>query len=202
MITTENLLSIANRVVNEPAGIGDPALQANSESWAPYLRFMHALVKEYHPQVVVECGVYMGTCTAHMALGDPDTLVIGIDRQFHPGAVGNTIDHKNIMLIDGDTVAAAETVGWLIPRKKIGLLFLDSTHDGKTPRKEFEAYQPYFADECIVAVDDLFGPNHLKVLMQEFWAWLPGDKIELHFLHPTPSRDVDYPGFGVSIVRR
>lgn len=200
-LTLDNLEKIARRVVNEPWGCDDPHLAANSESWAPYLRFLNAVVKEFKPQAVVECGVYMGTATAHMALGNPDTLVVGIDRQFHPDVGKVTNPYNNILLVLGDTVESFDVVECLLEGLRIGLIFLDSTHDGITPRNEFETYHPLFADECIVVCDDLLGPKHLMEKMQDFWHWLPGEKRELHFLHPKIG-NIDEPGFGVSIVRR
>lgn len=200
-LTLDNLEIIARRVVDEPWGCGDEVLAANSESWAPYLRFLHAIVKEFKPEAVVECGVYMGTATAHMALANPNTLVVGIDRQFHPNVGKVTCFYDNIVLIDGDTVESFDTVKHVLDGLKIGLIFLDSTHDGETPRREYDAYKRLFADECVVACDDLSGPKHLMEKMQRFWKWLPGEKRELHFLHPKIG-NIDEPGFGVSIVRR
>lgn len=201
-----DLVAMAHRVVNEPWGVGDPILIANSESWAPYLRFLHNIVKEYQPDVVLECGVYMGTATRHMALGNKNTLVIGIDRDFHPD-VGKNVA-SNIVLMQSDTtnLLAEGMYKNLVfkpqgGRLELELLFLDSTHDGDTPRQEMITWSNYFGEECLVVCDDLLGPEHLKQKMQEFWRWLPGERQELHFLHPKQG-DIDEPGFGISIVRR
>jgi len=200
-LSIEQLEAIAKRVVNEPWGCGDSHLAANPESWAPYLRFLHAVVKVYKPEAAVECGVYMGTATSHMASANRSTLVVGIDRQYHPAVAEVTKPYVNIVLLTGDTLYSYYNVEDALVGRKIGLLFLDSTHDGITPRREFEIYQRLFADECIVACDDLLGPRHLMEKMQEFWNWLPGEKVELHYLHPRIG-NIDEPGFGVSIVKR
>lgn len=200
-LTVDVLEKIAKRVVNEPWGCGDDELAANSESWAPYLRFLNAVVKEFRPQAALECGVYMGTATAHMALANPDTLVIGIDRRYHLNVMNVVGRFDNVVLITGDTVHSYHNVKTALNGRHIGLLFLDSTHDGDTPKKEFEIYRTLMDDICIVACDDLLGPKHLMNKMQEFWHWLPGEKIELHFLHPKIG-NIDEPGFGVSIVKR
>jgi len=203
MMTLQRLEEIANSVINKPWGCGDPYLAQNSESWAPYLRFLNAVVSEYKPEVVVECGVYLGTATEHMAIANENTMVIGIDREFQQNAFLVADRHKNVHLVDGDTVGSAETVKLIIGDHKIGLIFLDSTHDGDTPKREFITYQPMFADECLVVVDDLIGPYHLAIVMQLFWHWLPGEKVELDFLHPKVSESQhDTPGFGISIVRK
>lgn len=204
-MTLDELKAIADESVHGLVGCNDPHLAALHESWAPFRRFLYAVAMEIKPEVIVECGVNMGTGTAHMASGSPDTLVIGIDWKYHADVWDVVGPYMNIVLLDGDTVAMAPTVKGLIGGSRIGLLFLDSTHDGLTPISEFMAYRPMFADECIVAVDDLLGPKHQMEQMQEFWRWLPGKKTELHFLHPVPETHIgiiDQPGFGVSIVRK
>ena len=202
MITLDMLEKLAHSVVNQPWGCGDKQLAANPESWAPYLRFLNGVAAMRNPDAIVECGVYMATATIHMAVGSPTTFVVGVDRQFHAAAADNVFHYPNIWLVEGDTVEAAPNVGGLLAGRKIGLLFLDSTHDGDTPRREFEAYQPMFAKECVVACDDLRGPRHLWEKMDKFWQRLPAEKLELHFLHPRLNTSYDEPGFGVAIVRK
>jgi cephalosporin hydroxylase len=207
-----DLITIAKRAVDAPWGVGDPILAKNSESWAPYLRFLHTVVKQYAPHVCLELGVYMGTATAHMALGCSSSAVLGVDRDYHPDAKANLERYPNVALFYGDTTSfevQMEVVDFLDrltldagKERLIGLLFLDSTHDGETPTREFQSFKPFFADECLVVCDDLLGPEHLKVKMQEFWEWLPGEKQEMHYLHPRLNTSYDEPGLGISIVRK
>jgi len=198
-----DLITIAERSVNYQRGMGDAALAHNSESWAPYLRFLGLVVKQYAPQVCLELGVYMGTATMHMALGSASTMVVGVDRDFHPSAGGNLSRFPNVTTVYGDTTnpLTKGTVKGLLEDKPVGLLFIDSTHDGVTPNLEYRLYQDLFAEECLVVCDDLLAPDHLKA-MQDFWEWLPGEKQILHYLHPRLNKDYPVPGFGISIVRR
>jgi cephalosporin hydroxylase len=191
----DDLEYCARQVVYEPWGVGDKHLKNNSESWAPYLRFLHTVVRTYRPKLVVECGVYMATATEHMAVACKDTMVIGIDIDFHPHASKVLSRNSNMRFIHGTSYESVEHV-MLLSGDNIGLLFLDSEHDGIIPRKEYEAYCDMFADECLVACDDILDPR-----MEEFWKWLPGDKRELHFLHPAQHSWMLIPGFGISIVR-
>lgn len=209
MMTIDDLTQIAKRVVKEPWGVGHPVLEKNPESWAPYLRFLHAVVKHYKLNVCVELGVYMGTASAHMAWANPQAKVVGVDRDFHQAAWAVPRIFPNVEYIAGDTTdpdVVAEVVKALpfsnLNHERIDLLFIDSTHNGTTPRREFVSYYPYMASECLVVCDDLLGPEHLKVQMQDFWRWLPGEKQELHFLHPRLNDTYDEPGFGISILRR
>ncbi|KKN38136.1 hypothetical protein LCGC14_0756580 [marine sediment metagenome] len=204
-----DIISIADTAHIMPTGMGDAELAKNSESWCPYLRFLAAIVAKYQPPVCVELGVYMATATMHMALGSAYSMIIGVDRDFHPAAKHNVERFSNIVLIEGDSTSVvtklevADVLPWnRLNKELIGLLFLDSTHDGDTPKMEFNLYKTLFAEECLVVCDDLLGPKHLEVKMQDFWGWLPGEKQELHFLHPRINDGHDVPGFGVSIVRR
>ena len=201
----QELKTISDQVVNQPWGVGDGYLQANSESWAPYLRFLHAVMRQYSINVALELGVYMGTATAHMSLGNPDATIIGVDREYHPNAFGVIRMYGNIIYLQGNTTSENVLISVdVLCQKfgKIGLMFIDSTHDGVTPKSEYEAYEHLFDDVCLVCCDDLIGPSHLHASMQEFWDWLPGDKLKLHHLHPRLNDSYDEPGFGVSIVRK
>ena len=205
MITLKHLEQLSQWAISQLPGCGDRFLAGLQESWAPFRRFLYACVEEFEPEAVLECGTCHGTTLMHMASACPGTMVIGIDRIRQP-----EIDHlwryDNAYFVLGDTTdnKTARMVQAILDGRKIGLIFLDSTHDGGTPMKEFSMYSRLFADECIVAVDDLLGPEHQKVKMQKFWELLPGKKMELHYLHPVPYSHIgviDQPGFGVSVVR-
>lgn len=204
------LIDIARYAVGAPRGMGDSELSKHSESWAPYYRFLSLVVSTYRPHVCLETGVYLGTATAHMAAACKNTMVIGVDRDFHKDVGQNTDRFPNIFLVEGDTTSedtmykVSNTLAMVDPvnRERIGVMFVDSTHDGETPRKEVELYSRFFDVECLIVCDDLIGPRHLHEKMMEFWEWLPGEKQELHFLHPRLNTSYDEPGFGICIVRR
>lgn len=206
----EDLVYIADNALRTQAGLGNKRLHKNSESWAPYLRFLGLAVANYKPHACLELGVYMGTATTHMAFMSPRTLVIGVDREYHPAFPKVTEGYDNIVQIVGDTTLretrdkVSEALELVDPlnKQRIGLLFLDSTHDGVTPKQEYELYSPFFDEECLVCCDDLIGPKHLEEKMKEFWDWLPGEKKEMNYLHPRRHKQHDEPGFGISIVRR
>lgn len=191
-----SLLQLALSSVDEPWGLGDPFLQ-NSESQPAYLRFLHKIVKTYKPQLVVECGVYMATCSVHMALGCDKTKVVGIDRAPHSRAYSALLLYNNFHFVLGDStsekiyVEVCEKFG-----EGIGLIFLDSEHDGVTATEEFNLWRSAFSNECLVACDDILDPR-----MKHFWDNLPGEKMEMNFLHTSQYAGYPEPGFGVSIVR-
>lgn len=195
-----NLLEIetlARASVNEPWGCGDPFLE-NTESSPPYYRFLNKVVKEYKPQIVIECGVYMATASVHMAIGNPDTQVYGIDKQPHSRTYSALLLYNNFHLIIGDTTSLL-VYDELKDRckGKVGLLFLDSEHDGETANKEFNLWKTLFTPECLVVCDDLADPR-----MKHFWDILPGEKLEMPFLHVAQYPGMLDNGFGVSIIRR
>jgi len=198
MITIKKLIEISKRIMDEPIGLGDPQLAARWETFHPYYRFLHAVMKEFRMKVAVECGVQRGVATEHMILSSEDSFIIGIDRDFHPEYLGVYERHpKNVVFLCADTTASGNRVRELLEGRTIDLLFIDSDHDGITPTKEFEQFSPMFSDVAVVCCDDTgYGEG-----MQIFWKWLPGEKVELNDLHcwqlggaPT--------GFGVSVVRR
>lgn len=196
MTNTELLINIAFSVVDDPWGVGEPILQC-SESAPGYYRFLHKLVKLYKPELVVECGTYLGFGAAHMAIGNRNTQVYTIDVAPHPSVYSITTLYKNIHLLIGKTTDPKIYTELAATDKKIGLLFLDSEHDGFTATYEYEMYSHLFADECVVACDDILDPR-----MKTFWKQLPGEKMEMNFLHVPQFAGQQNPGFGISIVRK
>ncbi len=64
--------------------------------------------------------------------------------------------------------------------------------------------QAVLADECVVVCDDIIGDNlnsYDQLMMQKFWDEMPGERINMHYLH-SEYVDVGAPGFGVSIIRK
>lgn len=191
----QRLDDIADECVNMPWGMGHEEFEGNPEIWAPYLRFLYLFVKEYKPELVIECGVYMGTSTEHMALANPDSLVIGIDIKFHPAAFNVVRRQRNVRFINGNTLDSLEHVELYSEDKLLELLYLDSTHDGVTPQGEFELYQPLMGEQCLVACDDILENQEMK----DWWASIRHPKVELHHLHPYPAPHGPDVGFGVFI---
>ena len=209
MITIQRIEELAQQALELPVGCGNQHLACLQESWAPYLRFMYLCIKTFDVKFALELGVNKGTCTGHMAYGSSLCSIFGIDIEPNMDALYMQKEFPNIKALyrgyTTDPIAVYMIENDVREFGEIGLIFLDSTHDGDTPRQEFEVYKHLFADECIVVVDDLLGPRHQMEKMQEFWQWLPGEKVELHYLHPVPDTHIgiiDQPGFGVSIVRK
>jgi len=144
----------------------------------------------------------MGTAAAHMASGNPRTQVIAIDIDPQPEAYEAEEQYPNLEVWQGDSCAFHLELT-TCPYEEIGLIFLDSLHDGERPRIELGTYKDLLTSPALVIVDDLLGPEHLRIPMQEFWEELPEPKIALHELHPqriAPGIAYhDAPGFGVCI---
>lgn len=198
---------IARMCVDEEWGLGVNIL-SNPESAPPYYRFLHHVVNIFMPEAVLELGVYLGTATAHMALGNLDTLVIGVDTHFHDRALKIRSLFSNIRYIEANTLdpltynKVIDTLCEEMPIddvsvRSIGLLFIDSEHNGITPWCEYMIYRNLFASECLVCCDDISDPN-----MRDFWNCLRGIKMEMNFLHMHQYDGYPDPGFGVCIVRR
>ena len=197
-IILQDLDCIATTCINMPWGMHHKEFEGNSEIWAPYLRFLYNFTHQYKPELIVECGVYMGTATEHMALANPDGLVIGIDKDFHNAAYNVVRRQANVRYIHGNTLEVCEHVMMLADDMPLELLFLDSEHDGITPQKELEIYEPLMGERCLVACDDI----HYNTEMEVWWDNIHNPKMELNHLHPPLTPDYVDTGFGVFIVER
>jgi len=194
-ITLEDIDNIAKIATDLPWGMNHKEFEGNSEIWAPYTRFLYKFVQTYEPLLSIECGVYMATVTEHIALANPNGLVIGIDRNFHPAAYKVVMRQRNIRFVHGDTLESFEHVKLFYEGRPLELLFLDSTHDGETPRREFEIFQPIMSEQCLVACDDILENDEMK----DWWSSIEYPKIELNYLHPYPVHGGPDVGFGVFI---
>ncbi len=193
----DQLYLIALKIIDEPWGVGIKELKNNAEAQPPYYRFLHALVKDMQPRLVVECGTYLGVGALHMAVACKDTRVITIDKNPHPKSYLHAILHNNITMLIGDTTDIACYNDVKSFNECISILFLDSEHDGFTPQKEIARYKDLFCDETLIVCDDILDPR-----MYVFWDNLPGEKVEMNFLHPAQYPNMPKPGFGVSIWHR
>ncbi len=158
-----------------------------------YAHFLQKIVKFYDLDIVLECGTGGGGSSMSLAKGNDHVLVITIDKHLHP--ITHAHLHKNysnIVIIEGDTRQVDRQVKEILSGRTIDLLFIDSTHDGVTPREEFDIYSKYFSEEVLVMADDI----SLSRSMIEFWANIPGQKADFLYLHPQHNA-----GFGVSIIR-
>ncbi len=197
-IILQDLECIAMTCVDMPWGMGHSEFEGNSEIWAPYLRFLYNFIYVYKPELIVECGVYMGTATEHMALANPDGLVIGIDKNFHNAAYDVVRRQANVRYVHGNTLESFDHMEVFADGLPLELLFLDSEHDGITSQKELEIYEPLMGKQCLVACDDI----HYNTEMDVWWDNIHRPKIELNYLHPPLTPDYADAGFGVFIVER
>lgn len=165
-----------------------------------YYRLFYRLAQELKPSVIVELGGWQGTAAAHFAAGAPEAMVISIDHHSDPGDEFNRIKMMEVVSRYGVNYIQGWTTpgyveeyqkgadGWpkvqaLLDKKKIDILFIDSWHEGRYFKKDWEYYSPLLADPALVIVDDIFD-NDIFVDMVKTWESLPGEKItstEVHY---------------------
>lgn len=143
-----------------------------------YYRFFKILAQSLKPKLSVVLGVCGGGDCLHLALGNPEGQVVGVDTQYdHPDQIDYIYKHSpNFTFWLGDSILSAGEIN-----KKYGqvdLLFIDTTHTLSQTVLEFEAWKPYLADKAIVCFDDLFRKE-----MDGFWEYLTEPKIRLDNLH-------------------
>lgn len=186
MITIEKLIDLTKKIIDNDA--------SSPPCGDLYYEFLTVVMKEFGLKIAVECGVAGGNATKRMILSSEDSFVIGINLGIQSQCL-EMYEHypHNVVFLDMDTTTAGNKVFEVLDGRTIDLLFLDSTHDGITPTKEFNQFQSMLSDIALVCCDDILVPE-----MKKFWEWLPGEKVELNNLH----NQAWAAGFGVSIVRR
>lgn len=186
------VVEIGNFVINLPADHPGHFVDQAGGLFPPsryYLAF-RMFAEKFRPKTMVVLGVCGGGDCYHLAIGNPEGKVVGVDIAYdHPEQleyIKKTCPNFEFWM--GDSVGSAKAVF-----EKVGpieFLFIDTTHTLEATCWEFEAWKPYLADGALVCFDDLF-----RTEMGNVWDLLPGPKTRLDLLHDG-SPDVGG-GFGV-----
>lgn len=156
-----------------------------------YYRFLRKLAMFLKPQVSVELGVCGGGSSLHLAIGNPDGKVFGVDvANSWPENIEYVQEHcPNFEFWRMDSLEAA-TAYKEADLPPIGILFIDTIHTYDRTMIEFYVWQELLGPDAVVVLDDLYRDG-----MDRAWEELPGQKIRLDEMHiggsPTDG------GFGV-----
>lgn len=188
--------------VGEEQPTGDPWLDIRYDEQKeivghtqPYYRLFYRIAEILKPSVVVELGGWQGTAAAHFAAGAPEATVITIDHHRDPGDEFNRMKildvvhrYPNVKYLQGWTtpgyeeewhkgaVSVFEDVKNLLDNKGIDILFIDSWHEGRYFKRDWDYYQPLLADPALVICDDVFD-SEIFIDMVATWESLPGEKF-------------------------
>lgn len=176
-------VKLANEAIKMPV-YGNPAFPPS-----PYYRFFRALAATLRPTLMVELGVCGGGASLHMALGNPEGKVIGIDHAMDYPANIDFINETcpNFELVLGDSVESAPGVAE--KHGMVGLLFIDTVHTYERTMAEWRAWEPWMAREAVICLDDLLRPG-----MNQAWNEVPWENVRIDSLHPGSTEG----GFGVA----
>ncbi len=178
------IIQLASQAINE-APYPDPRFPPSC-----YYRFLKLLASEMKSRLSVELGVSGGGGSLHLALGNSEGKVIGVDYAWdHPERINYILDNfPNYTFIKGDSVEYAPAI--YESYGKIDILFIDTTHTYHQTLTEYNSYKPFLSDRAIVCLDDLFRPH-----MDEAWNDIKADhKVRLDNLHIS---QINEGGFGV-----
>ena len=149
-----------------------------------YNRFFYELTKELKPKLTLETGTDRGRSAAHLALGNPDGLVITIDID---KTCKDNVDALKIPNITSYAIDSLAHVG-TIPDGALDILFLDSLHTYEHTIAEWRAFQRKVKRGGLAFFDDI----HLDGGMERFWSEVTGTKVDISHLH--------FSGFGAVVL--
>jgi len=179
MLDVDTLLHIAEMA------LGVPVYPSNLFAASAYYRFLRLLAEYMHPALSVELGVGTGGGSMHLALGNPESKVIGIDGGNHwPEALKHVVETcPNFEFWQRDSVEAAGYAEQLWSQsdnmRMVDILFIDTIHTYERVKAEFNAWKSLLSSRAIVLLDDLYFLG-----MDKAWEELPGSKVRLDVLHP------------------
>lgn len=148
-----------------------------------YYRVFYHMIKELKPAVALEIGIDHGHTLAHMAAGNPGTLVVGIDKR--ENCAQNMPTYPNVRLIYGDSldIETEYAVRNIVHRHGgIGVIFQDSSHHYEASHREFDIYSKFLTSNGIWCCDDVMDIFHDPLIdppgksMATYFDELPGQK--------------------------
>lgn len=157
---------------------------------AHYYRFLYEYARVESPPLMLETGTRHGHSAAHLAVGNPQGVVVTIDIEAEAKIEVDAFALPNIRSITSDSVMAVDRVTDLTlraPGAAFDLLFIDSAHFYAIASSEYLVYRPKLRHGALVLLDDI----HINPEMERFWASIEDPKVELNFLH--------YMGFGIAL---
>jgi len=134
--------------------------------WEDLARY-EAAIAATRPEIIIECGTWLGGSAIWFANHGIDVITIDVDAHPRP-------EHSRVTWLTGDTVnvdmavyVASLTHGWRT------MVVLDSAHDAAHVRREIELYGPLVTPGCHLVVED-----GIARWMNEAYAGSPLDAIE------------------------
>lgn len=144
--------------------------------YQPYYHLLYRLAGEYSTSQAVELGVHNGRGVGAMAMSGIER-VVGIDHFRHPDLDDIQKQFSNFVFLECDSLPVPGAI-----TGTIDILHIDTEHSFSQAKAEFEAYEPFLEKGAVVLFDDLHAQDD-GVL--NFFASLPGPKIQDDRLHPT-----------------
>lgn len=167
----------------------------------PYYKTFFYLAQELKPKFVAILGGFQGTDAAHFAAGAPEATVVTIDHHADPGNEKDRAkmleavqQYPNIKYLRGWTTpgyaeeypkqasdgfvpgSVFDNVKQILGDNKIDILVIDSWHEGKYFKRDWEYYSPLLASPALVICDDIFNAGHFVDMVETFES-LPGEKL-------------------------
>ena len=184
MIGLSELAAIAIDARKEPTP--DPFLESlyRLDETAVYYRFLYRLARMVRPKISVELGVCTGRGTAHMAGGNMEGVVYGIDPS--PLDMSDILARFQNIILMKDRSDSGKVLS-VIPNETVDICFVDSEHTYDNAHKEVNLWTSKLKNGGVFIFDDVEYNEDMK----RFWDWVPLQKIYLPGLH--------YTGFGAAI---
>ncbi len=151
-----------------------------------YYRFLYRVAKTFPSLRMVELGFRNGAASLHFLKGG-GRQSIGIDLGGkHKPELFDGLDFRPI-----DGSSTSPITARMAVEQPIDILFIDTDHSYETTKAEFEIWRPMVQPGGLILFDDIAAPEYG---CGQFFYEIPGNKLELDFLHP------DNWGFGVYFV--
>lgn len=154
MITNDDLEGLRQKAIS-CTGVGDLYLDSINPQpkRSAFYRFLYFLAQAWLPGLSIELGVETGRGSAHLAAGNPDGQVIGVDPVIH-GALHTTLrPYPNVRIIQA--ASDSELALSQVASNSVDICLIDSIHAGHYTLREVDLWTPKMKQGSLFLFDDL-----------------------------------------------
>lgn len=167
-------------------------IAATSLKRKKYASLLYRIAKYYRSKHIVELGTSLGTTTAYLASGSPDSQVITLEGSGKISDIAEDFfEHtsfNNIHLVRGDFKKTLPTIIHQIPA--VDLVFIDGNHQEEPTVDYFNSFLTKSHNDTILVFDDI----HWSGGMEKAW-----ERIKQH---PDVSLTIDLFFIGLVFLKK
>ena len=144
----------------------------NADKSKKYSQLLFRMVKQYHPETILELGTSLGITTSYLSLAKPDSNIISLEGAKEVAAIAknnfNSLGLQNISIREGNfdiTLSSVISILSDVEGSTIDFAFIDGNHRREPTERYFLELLSKTNNNSILVFDDI----HWSREMEQAW---------------------------------